>query len=158
MFPVEAIATIRRFQSAAPVRIVGLAEELGLRVWLEHLPQGVSGKLVKSSEDGGSSGFAIYVNRTEHSNRQRFTVAHEIAHFLLHRKALDDGEIVDDTFYRSRLSNAMEAEANRAAAELLMPYDLISRATERGVDTPAGLADLFKVSEAAMRIRLGLPT
>jgi Zn-dependent peptidase ImmA (M78 family) len=33
-----------------------------------------------------------------HPNRQRFTLAHEIAHYVLHRDLVENG-IVDDTMY-----------------------------------------------------------
>ena len=49
------------------------------------------------------SGYAIFVNKGDrYKTRQRFTIAHKIAHFILHREAIGDG-IVDDALYRSGL-------------------------------------------------------
>ena len=64
----------------------------------------------------------------------------------------------DDVLYRSQFSNSMEVEVNRLAADLFpMPYSLIQQAQENGIRDISGLADLFKVSTAAMAIRLGIP-
>lgn len=58
----------------------------------------------------------------------------------------------------------MEVDANKFAADLLMPLDTIyemidtHNSEESGNLTPAMLADKFHVSEMAMRIRLGIPT
>jgi Zn-dependent peptidase ImmA (M78 family) len=67
------------------------------------------------------------------------------------------GGVTDDTFYRSTLSNAQEAEANRFAADVLMPYPLIQRLIASGTSSVSQLANALQVSEAAMKIRLGIP-
>lgn len=72
---------------------------------------------MQSTAQGGTSGVAIYVNKGHHVNRRRFTTAHEIAHFILHQDFIGDG-IADDGLYRSKLSNAMEAQANKLAADI----------------------------------------
>ena len=87
-------------------------------------------------------------------------MAHEIGHYLLHRDQIGSG-IVDDALYRSSLSDRREAEANRIAADILMPEGLVDtwldRARVLGVDDPASyLKQRFEVSDAAMKIRLGL--
>lgn len=151
---------IRRHQRAAPVTVVGIATDLGLKVWSQDLGNGVAGKLSRANlTQVGASGWAIYVNRRDAEVRRRFTVAHEIGHFLLHVPNLDVGEeIQDDTFYRSALSSSQERQANEFAADLLMPFHLINSLTESGITEPDELARRLKVSETAMRIRLGLPT
>lgn len=151
-------AEVREFQGEAPVPVVALARRLGLKVYDEDTNAAISGRLTRDPAAGGPSGYAVYVNVAHHRHRKRFTLAHEIAHFLLHRHLLDAGIVEDDALYRSHLSTAVEAEANRFAAEILMPWHLIDRAIEQGVTAPADLACLFQVSETAMRIRLGLPT
>ncbi|MFD0388681.1 ImmA/IrrE family metallo-endopeptidase [Tistrella bauzanensis] len=149
---------VRVFQTEAPVPVVALARRLGLKVYDEETNAAISGRLVRDTARGGPSGYAVYVNGAHHRNRKRFTLAHEIAHFLLHRHLLEAGIVEDDALYRSHLSNAIESEANRMAAEILMPWHLIDQAIDQGITAPADLASLFQVSETAMRIRLGLPT
>jgi Zn-dependent peptidase ImmA (M78 family) len=109
--------------------------------------------------NGGPAGYSIIVNAGEPYHRQRFTVAHEIAHFVLHRQQVQmlGNGITDDTFYRSTLSNAQEAEANRFAADVLMPYPLIQQLIATGISSVSQLASALQVSESAMKIRLGIP-
>lgn len=145
---------ISRFQQSAPVDVTGLAEALGLRVWeADGLPEGVSGKLFKDRTNGGSEGYSIVVRSSDPYVRRRFTAAHEIAHFLLHRDRVGSS-VVDDQWYRSNLSSREEAEANVLAAEILMPLPLLRGYMSLCQDA-CTLAKLFKVSEEAMRIRLG---
>jgi|SRR5579872_1265348 len=150
---------IAKYQNSAPVNVVGLAEELGLKVWESRsLAPNISGKIFKDKLNGGPSGFSIVVNATENIFRRRFTVAHEIAHFLLHRGQLEKGELVDDTMYRSGLSTKEEADANKLAAYILMPLPLIKSLAAQGVNDVDSLAEKLQVSRTAMKIRLGIPT
>ena len=145
---------IRRFQKDAPVDVRALAEELGVKVWESKvLPPGISGKLFKDLVNGGTEGFSIQVNATDAFVRKRFTVAHEIAHFILHREKIGP-VIMDDVWYRSGLSTREEGEANRLAADILMPAHLIRRYAMLSQDDPKTLAERFQVSVAAMNIRL----
>lgn len=148
-------ALIARHQAEIPVRPGSLAKDFGLRVLASTLPSGISGQI--KPQDGS---FVISVNRHDSSRRQRFTVAHEIAHYLLHRDQIGNG-IQDDVLYRSSLSDQKEAEANRLAAEILMPKAKVERELENLRDLQEServvkLSEMFEVSEVAMRIRLGL--
>jgi Zn-dependent peptidase ImmA (M78 family) len=124
---------------------------------MNSLPPNVSGKIFRDPLNGGPSGFSIGVNAKEHDLRKRFTIAHEIAHFLLHRAKLENGDLTDDTMYWSGLSTEEEAQANNLAAQILMPYELIQRLINSGVKDVESLAERFQVSKAAMTIRLGIP-
>lgn len=142
---------IRRLQTAAPVNIVGIAKFLGLEVWEDRsLPSGISGKLFKDKRNGGTGGYSIVVRAQDATVRKRFTVAHEVAHYLLHRHLFAE-ILTDDALYRSGLSTQEEAQANGFAADLLMPWHLLSPIS----DLPTHeLARRFEVSEEAMDIRL----
>jgi len=149
---------LAKFHQTAPVQIGALTKALGLRLSAATLRAGISGEI--RPDDVAPAGFAIRVNRHDPSQRQRFTVAHELGHFLLHRDQIGRG-VVDDVLYRSNLSDRREAEANRIAADLLMPdhlvEDWLDRARALGVvEIPSYLAEKFGVSESAMKIRLGL--
>jgi hypothetical protein len=140
-------------QDVAPVRLSELAKALGVPVKAATLGPGISGE-IRPSENG----FVIRINRHDPAKRQRFTVAHELAHFLLHADQIGTG-ISDDVLYRSSLSDRREAQANRLAADILMPDNLVRQqveaAHEKGVgDLVLFLAEEFAVSEAAMRIKL----
>ena len=148
--------TIQRFQKSAPINVVGLAAAFGLKVYHDDLEARVSGKIIKERAHGGSSGYSIVINSNEAPNRQRFTIAHEIGHFLLHRERIGDG-LVDDPLYRSGLSTFEEVRANRLAADILMPFDLLEKAIKDGKKSVQDLASLFRVSTQAMSVRLEIP-
>lgn len=149
-------SVIREFQKSAPINVVSLAERLGLNVWEEEMPDDISGKIIKDFVNGGSAHYSIIVNEKHALVRQRFTVAHEIGHFLLHRQEIGDG-LTDDALYRSGLSTLQEVQANKMAADILMPFPLIEEALKSGVRTLGDLAEYFQVSRQAMGIRTGIP-
>lgn len=158
MIPSEYASQIAPFMAQAPTDIVGAATALGLRVFALELPMGVSGILKHDSSYGTPSEYVIFVDSKEPAVRQRFTAAHEIGHYLLHRGSIH-GKIEDNYLLRAEgMSNQQEVEANAFAAELLMPWNLINQAMDIGLTKVDDLAEHFKVSRLAMGIRLGLPT
>jgi hypothetical protein len=149
---------IAKYQAQAPVDVVAIAKDLGINVWaMDSLPPSISGKIFRDPLNGGPSAFSIGVNASHSFVRQRFTVAHEIAHFVLHRAKLESGDLVDDALYRGGLSSKEETEANRLAADILMPLALIRSLMQAGIKDPQSLANKLQVSLPAMKIRLGLP-
>ena len=95
--------------------------------------------------------------------RRRFTAAHELGHFVLHKDRMA-GFIADADISETDEANGdMEREANRFAAELLMPKEVIeARAEELEKEHGAcprvvlayRLASELLVSREAMRYRL----
>lgn len=153
----EAMDIISRHQTCAPVDVLAIARDLGLEVYrVQGWPDDISGMIKADPERGGKSGYAIYVNGKHPETRRRFTIAHEIGHFVLHPEKIGDG-ITDDALYRSKLSSATEVQANRFAADLLMPEDLLRDAIKQGIETVEELANHFNVSRSSMSIRLGVP-
>jgi len=156
--PLDTMAVIAEHQRSAPVDLVAITHALGISVHTAPLGNGISGMLKRDAVRGGPSGFEIVLNSHEPPNRRQFTLAHEIAHFVLHRHLIESG-LTDNKLYRSGLPEPEEVQANRLAAEILMPAKLIRDYHEDGLTT-RHLAEIFSVSEAAMRIRLdalGLP-
>lgn len=147
-----------QYSTQLPVAVGKLAAELGLTVSLATLSPSISGLI--EPDPAAPAGFRIRVNRYESDERQRFTIAHEIAHYLLHRDYIRSG-IVDNVMYRSSLSSAREAQANRLAADIIMPMRKVLEEVRRfgGIrdeSTAIALAREFKVSLPAMKVRLGL--
>lgn len=156
--PQHAMQIIRANQISPPVDVIAVAQAFGLNVFADHLPLGVSGQIVRRPEYGSASGYSIIVNSGEAMVRQRFTVAHEIAHFVLHKDMIGDG-IQESTLYRAAgFSSRQEVEANKLAADILMPWHLLTPLLSAEPRTTSDLAQEFVVSEVAMSIRLGLPT
>lgn len=147
---------LNRYLLEYPVKLGQLAKELGVAIKVSTLPRGISGRIRSEAK-----GYTIRVNRYESRERQRFTIAHEIAHFLLHRSFIDstpDG-IEDNVLYRSGASERIEFEANRLAADIAMPMGLVKKTLAEFDDvvteeTIKSLAARFQVSKAAMEIRL----
>lgn len=150
-------AIIERHLANYPVRLGQLAAELGVAIKVATMRTGVSGQI---SREGNQ--YVIRVNRNEARERQRFTIGHELAHFLLHRHIIDSSPegITDTVLYRSGAPERIEYEANRLAADLVMPMQIVEQAVASefgGVVTEATiecLAARFEVSKAAMEIRL----
>jgi len=91
-----------------------------------------------------------------HPNRQRFTLAHELGHYFLGH--LDDGNIhFRDPAQNFNLDNydPYESEANKFAANLLMPKEKIDFLLhDMKMTTIEGIAQALQVSPAAITYRL----
>ena len=137
-----------------------LARIAGAEIYFEPFEGQLSGMMRR--REGRSS--IIGVNSNHPLTRQRFTIAHELGHILLHR---------DETFHvderpairfrdeeSSLATSADEIEANQFAAELLMPEFLVKKEVQKlddeidSEDAITELADRFAVSEQAMTLRL----
>lgn len=101
----------------------------------------------------------IRVNSTSHPTRQRFSVAHEIAHwhFDRHRGLLIcSASDVEKGDYPQR--NIVERNADRVASHILMPRYLvepvIGRLSTLTFDTVRAVGTAFKTSMTASAIRL----
>ena len=151
--PYQIIAKFQQPPAAPPVDVDAIARALNINVYKLDLGRDISAQLVRDRIRGGSSGFAIYVNSGEAAYRQRFSVAHELAHYVLHRDLIESG-VTDDTLYRSKeLSSYLEVEANKMAADILMPIRLLKQSFQE-IRRLSALAELFQVSQQAMEIRL----
>ena len=141
-----------------PVPVEQVAAQLGIKIELADLGEDCSAVLVRN---GGRA--VIGVNKDHHPNRRRFSIAHEIAHFLLH-----EGETYIDKGYRVHFrdlesgsgTKLEEMEANAFAAALLMPAKRVRDAFRQqpfeltGDDSLELLAKKFSVSTEAMTYRL----
>jgi Zn-dependent peptidase ImmA (M78 family) len=154
----EALSTTGVSKAPVPVEIV--ARRLGLTVKPSDFTDDISGVLV--IEDGSG---AIGYNKTHAKVRQRFTIAHEIGHYQLHKDKIP--LFVDKGYsavYRDSASATgevkREREANAFAAALLMPRHLLIEAIEgHSFDLSEDkslkeLSELFGVSTQAMAFRL----
>nr|WP_306455642.1 ImmA/IrrE family metallo-endopeptidase [Stenotrophomonas sp. JAI102] len=108
-----------------PIDIASIVERLGINVDYVNEPGDLVGQITKYQ---GSCNIVINQHNNWYEPRLRFTLAHEIGHFILHLNKHEDGEFKDTPITMSRTSSywdRTEAEANSFAAELLMPSDLI---------------------------------
>ncbi len=144
------IEIVGQYMHSAPVDVEKLAAAIGLEIDRKPLFDNVSGKI--ECQNGGPC--KITFNSTHPKTRQRFTIAHEIAHYILHRDLIGDG-VTDDGRYRSKdLSDPVERQANSYAADILMPWRLVVAKHREGLRAPAEFARAFGVSEKVAEIRL----
>jgi Zn-dependent peptidase ImmA (M78 family) len=144
---------INPFLEGAPVNLDGMAAALGLKVFDADTFHNDEAGRISRVFDNDQILYVIEINSRHSENRKRFTLAHEISHYLLHRDRIGNG-ITDDALYRSKLGEYIETEANRLAAQLLMPRVLVRSLFKSGIQSLVELCNKFQVSEAAMRIRL----
>lgn len=144
----------------APVNVERVATGLNIAVRRTPSEDDISGFLLR--HPGGQA--IIGVNTLHHPNRQRFTIAHEIGHFVLHQH---DQVHVDRAIVKlrdrasSKGEDPEEIEANGFAAELLMPEEFLRSDLARLTFTDLlddrrmqQLAKQFQVSVQAMTNRL----
>ncbi len=138
-----------------PIDIFALIEQEGLKIIFEDMEDDHSGFLLVEKGKG-----TVAINSSHHANRQRFTGAHELGHYILHTQGVDR-LFVDKAFRRSAASSTgedyIEIEANRFAAEILMPEALIKETVGDRPLTDLDIYQLsldFEVSEQAMTLRL----
>lgn len=146
---VAARRIVRQFSLEPPIDVVNLAALLGYSVDFAPFEDTLSGMYIRERR-------LIAVNQFHARVRQRFTIAHEIGHATLHSADL----FVDQVFYRERHAGPekQEVEANRFAAELLMPLEAVKSVMkyvnayhESLVPT---FAEKFGVSAQAFAVRL----
>ena len=133
-----------------PFDVIEFGKALGLEVKeSDTMPARVSGLITKI--DGK---YVICVNKSESIQRKRFTVAHEIGHYLLHSDQFGDG-LVDsvDSLNRDGRAHAIEYEANDFAANLLMPERRFRMLWEDQTSSVVVIATFFLVSDSAVMIR-----
>ena len=156
---------------AQTARLLATAEETSPPVNLEKIAANLRLKIESVPLEDEYSGFlavqekTIAVNSVHSATRQRFTIAHEIAHYILHRRKQSPSVFIDRAIYRRHAASAdlnheEEVAANAFAAELLMPEKWLDQYME---DHPLDLsetsninilADEFRVSKKAMEYRL----
>lgn len=129
------------------VKMVGQAANETVSVNYIPMDSSISGVL---EYDNGI--WLIKVNNKHNSKRQRFTIAHELGHFMLHRNK--SALFEDKVFFRAVEKDNMEYAANSFAALLLMPESRVRKAVNDGMRNIGALADRFGVSSPAMKARV----
>jgi len=142
-----------------PVNIEAIIRQLGLTVVKNaDLHQDISGQIMRLP-DGR---YEISSSSGEHYFRQRFSLAHELGHYVLHKNLIGAG--VDDNkkyrstengnYYNTAIDLAHEQQANSFAANILMPEKAVRRSVQEGGKSIVDLYKEFQVSSSAMNWRL----
>ena len=141
-----ALAIIEGYwEQSIPVDVYEIARKMKITI-LEDPFLSVSGEL--NLEDKP----LIKINTSENFLRQRFTMAHELGHFVLNHGSRFRDPVSN---FFSNIPDEKEVQANRFAAALLMPEPAIRFFinNEKNLTTQK-LAEYFKVSSTAMVYRL----
>jgi len=136
--------------TSPPISLEEIAEGEGLNIAIAEF------------EEKEISGFIdfekklIIVNKYDSTTRQRFTIAHELGHWILHQKELQNNRDIVVLYRRSidDETNPLEQEANCFAANLLVPIFFLQKISDSSA-TNKKLANIFKVSEAVIAFRRG---
>jgi len=146
------------------VPVAEIAEAEGADVRYQAAEDSLSGFLLQGPTVPNGVRAIIGVNEDHHPNRQRFSIAHELGHLLLH--SVETLHVDRNEVFRvqrrdeesAKGTNLEEREANAFAAELLMPESFLMRDLEnRQVlddDDVEVLAKKYKVSQKALVLRL----
>lgn len=133
-----------------PVDPFMIAQKVGLPVYERDFEEEISGVLVIVGDRR-----AIGVNTRHAEVHRRFSVAHEVAHFIKgHRTAVDIDVNDRQLFGETGANPTEEREANAFAAELLMPRKWVRNHFAHVSSDHEELARLYNVSKQAMWYRL----
>lgn len=132
--------------SGNKINIRSIVKDNDITIEELDLPSSISGHLKFVNGK-----WIIGVNKNHNIKRQRFTIAHEFGHYILHRR---EGTVYEDTtFFRKSNDSSIEYKANEFAAEILMPEEMLKNAVHKGIKKISELADEFGVSVQAVKYR-----
>lgn len=110
----------------------------------------VSGAIKKDE-----NGVTLFINKYEPRERQRFTVAHELAHYFLDMATSNKPDVHVEFRGLGNPKDLKEIKADSFAANLLMPKDLVEKEySDLFMPMAYELAEKFQVSVKAMKKRL----
>lgn len=154
-----ALNIIKRHQVRMPVHLAPILRALKIQL-MSLSPEADANISCITKKTSGRNNFVVYIHPSHSYGRRRFSVAHALAHIILHGdlfKKKRTQPIIDDIFYMSDLPIAHEDEANRLALDILMPMEHVVEALKDEFLDIDGLAALFKVSPSTAGLRLGIP-
>lgn len=131
-----------------PFDIESLVKAFNIEIVFEDLEMDQSGYISKRGDR-----YVIGLNQYMSPRRQRFTLAHELAHYILHKNLYNDERYPEFNLFRDENNNMQEVEANNFASEILMPTKEYKKIVNDGIRLLTDIADYFDVSIAAARYK-----
>jgi Zn-dependent peptidase ImmA (M78 family) len=138
--------------TAPPVDLLTILQAHGIQYEeMDDFPDTVDALIIERGRETYAA-----VNGRQHLHRRRFSLAHELGHFFLHRGGYSSGRVVtiDDPPSEEDLvatKDPAESEADMFAGELLVPLAMLKAHARKGV---AELSRIFLVSEHAISIAI----
>lgn len=144
------------FITSWPIPVEELIEFHGLGLILSDFADGeISGVIDLNKK-------YLYINSADSPQRRRFTIAHELGHWVLHQQELAANQEIA-VLYRRPLgteeNDRLEQEANCFAANLLVPEEMLRKAIDDSKDesdaicSDTYLAEIFNVSRSVIGYR-----
>lgn len=140
-----------------PVDVISIAKNYGIDVYEAEFDNEISGVI---RYDNKKEKFEIIVNKNNAWVRKRFTIAHELGHYFLHRDMLENNDIHIDTLYRASAiqvdeeTKEREKEVDYFAGALLMNEKVIEKLIQSYEISE--MAKILDVSYSAMTVRLNI--
>jgi Zn-dependent peptidase ImmA (M78 family) len=162
-------SVLKDLLNTIPVNVERLIKSEGITLnknaTKEEIGRGINryniGEIKKSGEE-----YQILILGSDHYYRKRFTMAHELGHYILHKEKIDKfGAITDSEEYKAEgITPEEEAAADAFAAETLMPEEEVRKIFEETMknqsnkeeETIEEMSKMFQVSKPAMKLRLYL--
>lgn len=148
----------RIFKNSGYIDIIKLAQDLGINVFGNDLKN--QNSYIRRNQITGK--YEIYVNYKHSKERQRFSIAHEIGHYFLHKDKIDNNLIIERNGATS-LNIAEERKADKIAVAILTPGKIVkeylqsinvSENTEITSDILNNFLKKFNISKPFAIIRL----
>ncbi len=139
-----------------PVNVISIAKAYGIDVYETEFNNEISGIIRYDKE---REKYEIIVNKNNAWVRKRFTIAHELGHYFLHRDMLKNNDIHVDALYRTAVqldtqTNEREKEVDYFAGALLMNEKVIEKLMQNY--EISDMAKILDVSYSAMTVRLNI--
>ncbi|EOS8317899.1 ImmA/IrrE family metallo-endopeptidase [Vibrio parahaemolyticus] len=148
--PVEVLDRVRERLFPGEDILNAIARIFNIRVEYRPLELDASGSLRLCAD---TDQWVVTINSLHHPKRQRFTFAHELAHYFLHRNSAHR-EFNDTVFFRAEsVKSTMEYEANNFAGALLMPKEEFIDYIRNYSNSIENVSSHFNVSAMAVKVR-----
>lgn len=138
-----------RWDGKFPVNVFNIAENMGVSIRGIADDETIYSGAYYPEHPENNNRPTILVNTNDLAVRQRFTIAHELGHHVMH-----GNESFRDPLHQVPGSDLKEIEANTFAANLIMPEFEFRALVESGKYNASQLAKIFDVSMSALSIRL----
>jgi Zn-dependent peptidase ImmA (M78 family) len=148
-------------ETSGYIDIIKLAKSVGIDIYFAKkiADENFNARIEFDKKD---KSYKIFINPNQEMELQRFSIAHELAHFVLHKKLLEKKGVLNKE-PSNDIPVQEEENADKLAAEILMPKELLKQCLKENKitkkesikkDIITTLAECFRVSKTVVAIRL----
>ena len=148
------------FHAEGSIDMVKLAQAVDIDIYAKEDDDAFNSEI---SFDKTSNKYFIIINANHPLVRQRFSIAHELAHYVLHYQDVQKEGQVSREDQHQDVNKNKEDQADNLAAAMLMPEELINGyRKDHSIERPEkmtevvinSLAEYFKVSRTVALLRM----